>query len=68
MPGGKGGVGGGSVTDKGKLDGGRLVGWESRLGFDMETPPGKRGISLIAMSDQDAVLDLPPFEKVGRKL
>ena len=27
LPGGKGGVGGGSVTGKGKLDGGRLVGW-----------------------------------------
>ncbi|MCI8349582.1 MAG: hypothetical protein HFJ86_00260 [Oscillospiraceae bacterium] len=36
------------------------------LGFDMGRRPGD--VSLIVMSDQDAVLDLPPFEKVGRKL
>ena len=30
--------------------------------------PVRRGISLIEMSDQDAVLDLPPFGKGGREL
>ena len=57
----------GCVTGKGELRGGRLVGWVRALACYRYAAREKR-VSLIAMSDQDAVLDLPPFEKVGRKL
>ncbi len=42
------------------------MGWEAA--WDLIWGAARGGVSLIVMSDQDAVLDLPPFEKVGRKL
>ena len=57
---GKGGEGGGCDGDRGKLGEGRRVGWESRLGLLSIRRPGRRGISLIAMSDQRLCLWKPP--------
>ena len=50
-------------VDRGEQGFGRLVGWEVALAL-YNTPPLIKSISLTAVSDQDAVLDLPPFEKV----